>query len=196
MRRVWTTLLLGLLVVAAAPDARAFHKSRYRILLHARRDVTDIIGVSGNLIESSASGTDFSPYAYFSVDLKVASWLNLSPVAGFQFMSNEAIGAAWIHAHGGRFWAFGHFEVHPQTWLYFVQTMMEAEVYDQWITVGLDHESWGYLDDFRETSSFGAGPNVLLSMGKARFDVVMHYRDRPNLGWEPEFSIRFHYYFR
>lgn len=195
MKRFLTLTLVLLATVLSSTNANAFHKSRYRLLLHANREVTERIGVSGNLIESSASGTAFSPYAYFSVDFKVASWLTLSPVAGYQFMSNEAIAAAWIYAHGGPVWAFGHFELHPQTWMYYVQTLMELDVYEKWISVGLDHESWGFTNDFQATSSFGAGPNVLLRMGKARFDIVMHYRDRPGLGWDPEFSIRFHYYF-
>jgi hypothetical protein len=187
-------LLSSFLVLSLwSTEARAFHPTRNRLLFHAARNLSEGVGISGHFVPSGNLKSPLMPYTYIGLDVDVASWLTLSPVVGWAFGPDHAITAAWVYAHYDRYWFFGHFETRPQSWFYYVVTQAQVNIWDEWLVAGLEQETWGYAEK-SGSLDVGGGPNLLIRLGKARLDLAVHFRDKPDHGLEGELNFRFHIY--
>lgn len=178
------------LFVSTARAEDKFRPSRVRLLMHASRPVKDYGEFRAHFIPAGNLIGDNSPHLYLGYGWKPVGWLDVEPVAGWDFGQDEPIASVRLTPSYGRFygWVDGEIQFPSHAGYGFVQVDYK---FLPWLHTGAEAESWGDSDD-GSTWSHGGGPNLLFRLGaKAGVDLAIHIRKQDD-SVKPEFVTRFH----
>ena len=145
-----------------------------------------------NLPKKSNENTELAPHAYLGLGLKVAPWLDVAPLIGWDYKNDEPIMSVHVAPTFGKLgaWADIEFQLPSQCTYWFVN--LDYQLFAA-LFAGIEGEGWAA---FKGDSSWsnGGGPNLFFQFKVVRLDVALHYREQDGSA-KPEFVTRFHVFF-
>ncbi|MFH0950882.1 MAG: hypothetical protein V1765_00195 [bacterium] len=182
---------IAIMLAITTLTAKDWHASRIRLLAHGSDSLTQSSQLRFHFIPAGNLMGEVKPLGYLGWGWQVASWLNIEPVVGWCFATDEPIISVRVTPTWEKFWSWTDIELNTTTHngYWFSQINYQTS---KLCHIGVEGEGWG---NFYQAGSWsnGFGPNVLLRLKQMGIDLAVHYRtiDKVN---KPEFFIRIHFF--
>jgi len=192
MKRFVVLSMVLIAICLFSLSAKDWSDSRIRLLAHASDSLAQSSQLRFHFIPSGNLVGEVKPIGYLGLGWKAADWLDIEPVLGWSFATDEPIVSVRVTPIWKDFWSWTDVELNTTTHNGYWFSQVDYQL-SRMIHIGVEGEGWGNFD--HGNWSHGFGPDLLLRLKQMGIDLAVHYRTYQKES-KPEFVMRIHFFFK